>query len=122
MISLSPEQKRTAEIPSSNEKVNGFLPTLCSAAGFTTLRRFRNFGQFSRTMFKKTFALLTLILGVAGCRSLPPMPPADLSSPEWTVLQGQAVWRASHAAPEIAGEILVATNTAADTLVQFTKT
>ena len=50
------------------------------------------------------------------------MPPADLSSPEWTVLQGQAVWRANRHAPEIAGEILVATNTAAHTLVQFTKT
>jgi hypothetical protein len=40
---LSPERKRTAEIPSSDEKVNGFLPTLCLAAGFTKLRRFRFF-------------------------------------------------------------------------------
>jgi len=50
------------------------------------------------------------------------MPPADVSGPGWTILQGQAVWRLDRDAPEIAGEILVATNTTGHAFVQFTKT
>jgi hypothetical protein len=58
----------------------------------------------------------------AGCRSLPPLPPANFAEPGWTVREGQAVWRAKRNAPEIAGEILVATQNNGRTFVQFTKT
>jgi hypothetical protein len=37
-------------------------------------------------------------------------------------LQGQAVWRPKSTAPEIAGDLLVATNVDGRTFVQFTKT
>ena len=50
------------------------------------------------------------------------MPPANLSEPGWTTHQGQAVWRAKKDAPEIAGDLIVATNPDGRSFVQFTKT
>ena len=67
----------------------------------------------------------------------PPMPKADLSGPGWTVQQGQAVWHTPrqnifappHAgmppprpAPEIAGDLILATRTDGSAFVQFSKT
>jgi len=46
----------------------------------------------------------------------------DLSEPGWIAREGQVVWRANRTAPEIAGEILVATNSDLRNFVQFTKT
>ena len=63
-----------------------------------------------------------LIFVLTGCRSLPPLPQANLSEPGWKVYEGQAVWRAKKDAPEIAGEILLATNRNNGAFVQFTKT
>ena len=52
-----------------------------------------------------------------------PLPPVDFSTPGWVTQEGQAVWRRSRHAPEIAGELLVARSAAGDrTLVQFSKT
>jgi hypothetical protein len=45
----------------------------------------------------------------------------DLSASGWTVRQGQAVWRRQAHAPEIAGELLVATHADGSTFVQFAK-
>ena len=47
---------------------------------------------------------------------------AKLSEQEWTVRQGQAVWRRAKGSPEIAGELLVGTRTNGEAFVQFTKT
>ncbi|MDB6023749.1 MAG: hypothetical protein JWQ04_3606 [Pedosphaera sp.] len=60
------------------------------------------------------------IMCLAGCQIFPKLPPADLSEAGWTVRQGQAVWRSKKSAPEIAGELLVATNYDGRALVQFT--
>jgi len=46
----------------------------------------------------------------------------NLKEPGWTVREGQAVWRARRDAPEVAGEILVATHPDGWAVVQFTKT
>jgi hypothetical protein len=76
-------------------------------------------------MFKKnlTLALAGLwLLGLTACRSGPPLPPLNLSEPGWTLRRGEAVWRAKRSAPEVAGEILLATNPDGRTFVQFTKT
>jgi hypothetical protein len=62
------------------------------------------------------------LLFTSGCRSLPPIPPADLTAPGWNVRHGQAVWRPNQRRPELAGELLVATHTNGDYLVEFTKT
>ncbi|HYG23537.1 MAG TPA: hypothetical protein VEH04_12195 [Verrucomicrobiae bacterium] len=76
---------------------------------------FKDFSSVARV------ALLAVFL-TAGCRSLPPLPRADLAAPGWTVFQGQALWRSEHEAPEIAGELVVAFHNDGRTLVQFSKT
>ena len=62
------------------------------------------------------------IICLSGCQIFPALPPANLSDHGWTVQQGQAVWRFKFDAPEIAGDILVATNLDGRSFVQFTKT
>ena len=57
----------------------------------------------------------------AGCQTATPVPPADFSAPGWTVLQGQAVWKPSSARPELAGDLLLATNRDGDCFVQLSK-
>ena len=57
----------------------------------------------------------------SGCRSLPPLSPADLSEPGWTVWRGQAVWKPDAEAPEIAGDLLLMLNANGSALVQFAK-
>ncbi|HEY9510704.1 MAG TPA: hypothetical protein VIV82_12665, partial [Verrucomicrobiae bacterium] len=56
------------------------------------------------------------------CRTTALLPPADFSAPGWKTFQGQAIWRAKSDAPEIVGEILLATNANGRAFVQFTKT
>lgn len=57
----------------------------------------------------------------AGCRTANPLPPADFSAPGWRVQQGQAVWKPSTSRPELAGDLLLATNVNGSFFVQFTK-
>ena len=58
----------------------------------------------------------------ASCRTAPPLPPADFSSPNWRVRQGQAVWKPSKNRPELAGDLLLATNANGNYVIQFSKT
>jgi hypothetical protein len=78
-------------------------------------------------MRKRRGTLLSLALASAtclcfGCHSLNQLPPVDFSAPGWQVRQGQALWKPTKARPELAGELLFATNTAGHFFVQFTKT
>ena len=76
-----------------------------------------------RAQSRKSLALalvLILALGVS-CRTAPPIAPVDFSAPGWRVLQGQAVWKPDTHRPELAGELLVATNSTGDFFVQFSK-
>jgi hypothetical protein len=66
-------------------------------------------------------ALLALMLALVSCRTAT-LPPADFSSPGWHVRQGQAVWRPTKNRPELAGDLLLATNTDGDYFIQFSKT
>ena len=73
----------------------------------------------------KWIGLATLLAALGfcvSCRSLPPLPPVDLSAPGWRVQQGQALWKPRKTRPELAGELLLATNANGDSLVQFSKT
>jgi hypothetical protein len=63
---------------------------------------------------------LTAVLA-AGCRTAPPLPPADFSAPGWHVQQGQAVWKPSSRRPELAGDLLLATRTNGNCFIQFSK-
>jgi hypothetical protein len=72
------------------------------------------------------FPLLTLgatLLGLllCACRTVTNIPPADLSQPGWKTLQGQAVWKSHADAPEIAGELLVASHPQHGLFLQFMK-
>jgi len=57
----------------------------------------------------------------AGCRTTQALPPADFSTPGWRVQQGQAVWKPASSRPELAGDLLLATNLNGDFFVQFSK-
>jgi len=73
--------------------------------------------------FKIFYPLLCcLMICAAGCQTVPRLPAVNLSEPGWQVREGQAVWRAKRDAPEIAGEILLATRPDGRAFVQFTKT
>jgi hypothetical protein len=61
------------------------------------------------------------VIGWGACRTVPPFPKANLSDPGWTIREGQAVWRRNSQAPEIAGDLLVATHRNGETFLQFTK-
>jgi len=68
-----------------------------------------------------TLALM-LVLQLCSCRTSPSLPPADFSAPGWRVQQGQAVWQPPNHRPELAGDLLLATNADGHCFVQFTKT
>jgi hypothetical protein len=65
-------------------------------------------------------ALVSAVLSTA-CRTTP-LPPINLQEPGWTVREGQALWKRNKTAPELAGELLVATSRDGRSFVQFTKT
>lgn len=58
---------------------------------------------------------------LTGCGTLSPLPQVNLSAAGWSVRHGQAVWKRNSDAPEIAGEILLATRPDGQALVEFTK-
>ncbi len=64
---------------------------------------------------------LLMVIGLWGCATAPPLPPVNLQEPGWTVREGQAVWKKSREAPEITGEILLATGPEGRVFVQFSK-
>ncbi len=63
--------------------------------------------------------LITLL--AAGCCTAPRLPPADLAGPGWRVQQGQAVWKPASHRPELAGDLLLATNANGNAFIQFSK-
>lgn len=64
-------------------------------------------------------ALVVLLL-LSGCVT-PTLAPVDLGAPGWRVQETQAVWRPRAGAPELIGELLVATHPDGRRLVQFSK-
>jgi len=62
-----------------------------------------------------------LLIFCAGCRTASPLPPADFSAPGWTVRQGNAIWKPSSSRPELAGDLLLATNVNGNCFIQFSK-
>ncbi|HXF10069.1 MAG TPA: hypothetical protein VN625_04735 [Desulfuromonadaceae bacterium] len=83
----------------------------------------------SRPFPFSTFHLLSSLLVIttvallqAGCRTAEPLPAIDVSAPGWHILQGQAVWKPPQNRPELAGDLVLATNANGNFLVQFSKT
>jgi hypothetical protein len=71
---------------------------------------------------KQHGASLSLLVAVfaVGCRTTP-LPSADFSTPGWSVFHGQAVWKSSSNRPELAGDLLLATNADGNCFIQFSK-
>lgn len=71
---------------------------------------------------RKTLRLLIALIAAAaaGCVA-PRLQPVDLSVPGWRVQEAQAVWCPGGNAPELVGELLVATHADGRRLVQFSK-
>lgn len=65
---------------------------------------------------------LAIFILWAGCATRGPMPPLDLNGPGWQLRQGQAVWKKETGKPEIAGDVVIATNPNGNSYVQFSKT
>jgi hypothetical protein len=65
--------------------------------------------------------LALLLFCCAGCRTTNPLPPADFSAPGWSVQHGQAVWKPATNGPELAGDLLLATNVNGNFFLQFSK-
>jgi hypothetical protein len=72
-------------------------------------------------MKRGAFLSFVLVVVATSCRTAPPLPPADFSAPGWRVRQGQAVWKPSANRPELAGDLLFATNADGNFFVQFSK-
>ena len=73
----------------------------------------------------RSFELAPLLVAVsllADCRTAPTLPALNLAEPGWGTRQGQAIWRSRTLAPEISGELFVATHCNGRTFLQFTKT
>jgi len=64
---------------------------------------------------------LGILLVTLGCQTVGRLPAVDFKESGWTVREGQGLWRVNTGAPEIAGEVLLATNKAGRAFVQFTK-
>jgi hypothetical protein len=71
--------------------------------------------------FLRLFAGILLLSVFCGCHTAP-LPQVNLSEPGWKLHEGQAVWRRSKSAPELAGELQLATHADGRAWLQFTKT
>ena len=72
-----------------------------------------------KTAIAAIFALAFLLC--VSCRTSQTLPPADFSSPGWHLRQGQAVWKPPRKRPELAGDLLLATNDNGNYMIQFSK-
>ena len=81
--------------------------------------------MFKKTHVTKLTPCLVFLLGLGGltaCRTAQPLRPLNLAEAGWSTRQGQAVWRSKKEAPEISGELILASHTDGRNFVQFTKT
>lgn len=70
----------------------------------------------------RNFLILAAAALWAGCATGPAMKPVDLTEPGWAMREAQAVWKPNRKAPEIGGELLLASHPDGRSLAQFTKT
>ncbi|MDB6025702.1 MAG: putative lipoprotein [Verrucomicrobiales bacterium] len=81
------------------------------------------FRMTARKKINVILAILPLLVFLTACRTVPRLAPVDVTTKDWHVQQGQAIWKTSKSAPELAGDLFIATNEQnGRTLVQFIKT
>ena len=81
----------------------------------------RGFACYGRLLPCLPLICIALLALATGCRTMQPLAPVDLSGPDWIIHQGQAVWKSTADAPEITGELLLATKPDGSSFVQFSK-
>jgi hypothetical protein len=87
------------------------------SAGFQHIRRPQTFN-----ICLSSLILSALLLTLTGCQTARPLPAADLKQPGWKVQEGEAVWKRNRTAPELAGELMIASRSDGRVFVQFSKT
>lgn len=65
--------------------------------------------------------LLLVAFILASCAQQP-LPQVDLQNSNWQVLRGQASWQPAGDRPRIAGDVLIATDNAGNSYIEFSKT
>jgi hypothetical protein len=88
--------------------------------GMNTVRARWEPSVLGKTLRTSAAILLALVFCVS-CRTNKPLPTADFSQPGWRVLEGQAIWKPAGDHPEMAGDLLVATNVNGNYFLQLTK-
>ena len=83
------------------------------------LRR-RNWQDWTRFALRALAELLVL-MSLCACQTIGTISPIDLAEPGWRVRQGQAVWRVPGKGPELAGEMVLATNADGRCFLEFAK-
>src|SRR5262249_44449715 len=99
-----------------------FPPFRLRPGGPRRTSRFPSFslvGYGGQAAFPRAFLFLLLLL--TGCFSASIRAPIDLTGPDWTRREGQAVWQAERHAAGVAGDLLVATHPDGRSLIQFIK-
>jgi hypothetical protein len=64
---------------------------------------------------------MALCTGISGCARSIVMPEVDLSSSQWRVWSGQALWEPGRNQPAVVGEILLALHDTGDTYINLAK-
>ena len=72
-----------------------------------------------RSLARSSFCVLIMV--ATGCQTPAPPPPINVSEPGWSVRHGQAVWRPSAEADELAGELMLAHHPDGRSYIQFSK-
>lgn len=83
-------------------------------------RRYREVLAERASRARGSLAAVLLLL-LAGCATVGPLPEADLDQPQWSVQTGQALWKRKGDARPIAGEVILARHEDGDVLVSFSK-
>jgi hypothetical protein len=98
------------------------VPAILTVVIKSVQNKFELFLRLAHRRIIHSILFSVLLSLLPACRTTSTLPPVNLSESGWAVRQGQAVWRSKKEAPEIAGELLVATNLNARSMVQFIKT
>ncbi len=71
---------------------------------------------------KNVYLIFFSFLLLTACQTKRVFAPVNVAETGWKTEQGQAVWRVKKTAPEIAGDLQIATGPNGQSFVQFTKT
>lgn len=95
---------------------------VCLNTGFGNVRKAAEHVAPRLKAFAVRLVLLSAVCLLTSCFGLSRFPKLDASGPGWTVQQGEVLWKPGKKYPELAGEVVLASNIDGRSFVQFTKT